>query len=57
MILQLLGPQDDDSHIEFIMTAANLRAENYGIPPVDKLQVRKKGGIYSVIFSTVNHFK
>lgn len=33
--------KDDDSHIEFIMTAANLRAENYGIPPVDKLQAKK----------------
>uniref|UniRef100_A0A670HTV9 Ubiquitin like modifier activating enzyme 7 n=1 Tax=Podarcis muralis TaxID=64176 RepID=A0A670HTV9_PODMU len=29
----------NDIHLNFVMTAANLRAENYGIPPADKLQI------------------
>uniref|UniRef100_A0A8B9TW21 Ubiquitin-activating enzyme E1 C-terminal domain-containing protein n=1 Tax=Anas platyrhynchos TaxID=8839 RepID=A0A8B9TW21_ANAPL len=29
------SPQDDDAHMDFIMAASNLRAENYGIPPAD----------------------
>lgn len=32
--------QDDDAHMDFIMAASNLRAENYGIPPADWLTVR-----------------
>ncbi|XP_013924940.1 PREDICTED: ubiquitin-like modifier-activating enzyme 1 [Thamnophis sirtalis] len=34
--------KDKDSHLEFITHAANLRAENYDIPPVDKFQYQKK---------------
>lgn len=34
------SPQDDDAHMDFIMAASNLRAENYGIPPADWLTVR-----------------
>lgn len=45
LILPLLGPQDKDSHLDFIMHAANLRAENYGISPVDKFQVRPVGSL------------
>lgn len=43
LIFPLLGPQDNDSHLSFITHAANLRAENYGISPVDKFQVRPVG--------------
>ncbi|XP_048344495.1 ubiquitin-like modifier-activating enzyme 7 [Sphaerodactylus townsendi] len=32
---------DSNSHLDFIATAANLRAENYGIPPIDKLQAKR----------------
>lgn len=33
--------QDDDSnfHMDYIVAASNLRAENYDIPPADRLQV------------------
>lgn len=34
------SPQDDDAHMDFIMAASNLRAENYGIPHADWLTVR-----------------
>ncbi|XP_070594990.1 ubiquitin-like modifier-activating enzyme 7 isoform X2 [Erythrolamprus reginae] len=36
--------KDKDSHSEFITHAANLRAENYGISPVDKFQAKKIAG-------------
>uniref|UniRef100_A0A8D0BLV6 Ubiquitin-activating enzyme SCCH domain-containing protein n=1 Tax=Salvator merianae TaxID=96440 RepID=A0A8D0BLV6_SALMN len=39
MFLQLLDPQDNDCHLDFITMASNLRAENYGIPCADKLQI------------------
>lgn len=32
--------QDNNIHMDFIMAASNLRAENYGIPPADWLTVR-----------------
>ncbi|KAL7985934.1 hypothetical protein Chor_011100 [Crotalus horridus] len=41
LIFLLLGPQDNDSHLSFITHAANLRAENYGISPVDKFQAKR----------------
>ena len=33
--------QDDDSnfHMDYIVAASNLRAENYNIPPANRLQV------------------
>ncbi|KAM3844658.1 ubiquitin-like modifier-activating enzyme 7 isoform 2-T2 [Vipera latastei] len=33
--------KDNDSHLSFITHAANLRAENYGISPVDKFQAKR----------------
>ena len=35
--------KDDDSnfHVDFIVAASNLRAENYDISPADRHQVRK----------------
>ncbi|XP_032067947.1 ubiquitin-like modifier-activating enzyme 7 isoform X2 [Thamnophis elegans] len=36
--------KDKDSHLEFITHAANLRAENYDIPPVDKFQAKRIAG-------------
>ena len=34
--------KDDDSnyHVEFVTSASNLRAYNYGIPVADKIKVR-----------------
>lgn len=34
------SPQDNDVHIDFITAASNLRAENYGISPANRLMVR-----------------
>ena len=36
-----MTPQDDDSnfHMDFIVAASNLRAENYGIAPADRHKV------------------
>ncbi|XP_042310273.1 ubiquitin-like modifier-activating enzyme 7 [Sceloporus undulatus] len=36
--------KDNDIHLDFITTAANLRAENYGIPPISKLQAKRIAG-------------
>lgn len=48
--------KDDERnfHVEFVSTAANLRAQNYGIPPSDLLQARLVGGraIPSVVTAT-----
>lgn len=34
--------QDDDSnfHMDYVVAASNLRAENYDIPPADRHQVK-----------------
>lgn len=48
--------KDDERnfHVEFVFAAANLRAQNYGIPPSDLLQARLVGGraIPSVVTAT-----
>ncbi|ETE65178.1 hypothetical protein L345_09049, partial [Ophiophagus hannah] len=45
--------KDNDSHLEFITHAANLRAENYGISPVDKFQAKRiVGRIVPAIVTT-----
>lgn len=48
--------KDDERnfHVEFVLAAANLRAENYGIPPSDKLQARLVGGraVPSIVTAT-----
>ncbi|NXJ16828.1 UBA1 enzyme, partial [Odontophorus gujanensis] len=36
--------QDDDLHVSFITAASNLRAENYGIPPADRLTSQRIAG-------------
>uniref|UniRef100_A0A8C3B8K1 Ubiquitin-activating enzyme E1 n=1 Tax=Cairina moschata TaxID=8855 RepID=A0A8C3B8K1_CAIMO len=36
--------KDDDAHMDFIMAASNLRAENYGIPPTDWLTSKRIAG-------------
>uniref|UniRef100_A0A670Z9D8 Ubiquitin like modifier activating enzyme 7 n=1 Tax=Pseudonaja textilis TaxID=8673 RepID=A0A670Z9D8_PSETE len=44
---------DKDSHLEFITHAANLRAENYDISPVDKFQAKRiVGRIVPAIVTT-----
>lgn len=45
--LNIIDYQKDDVdryHLEFVTAAANLRARNYGIPPVDKLTARLIAG-------------
>jgi ubiquitin-activating enzyme E1 len=45
--LNIIDYQKDDLdryHLEFVTAAANLRARNYGIPPVDKLTARLIAG-------------
>ncbi|XP_077182207.1 ubiquitin-like modifier-activating enzyme 7 isoform X3 [Paroedura picta] len=32
---------DSNSHLDFIVSAANLRAENYGIPPAEEFQAKR----------------
>ncbi|KAG8128383.1 hypothetical protein E2320_015234 [Naja naja] len=45
--------KDKDSHLEFITCAANLRAENYDISPVDKFQAKRiVGQIVPAIVTT-----
>ncbi|OXB56186.1 hypothetical protein ASZ78_016965 [Callipepla squamata] len=36
--------KDDDLHVSFITAASNLRAENYGIPPADRLTSQRIAG-------------
>ncbi|XP_015730043.1 ubiquitin-like modifier-activating enzyme 7 isoform X3 [Coturnix japonica] len=36
--------KDDDLHLSFITAASNLRAENYGIPPADRLTSQRIAG-------------
>ncbi|CAM9601515.1 unnamed protein product, partial [Choristocarpus tenellus] len=38
--------QDDDAngHVDFVTAASNLRALNYGIPPVDRLSTKRIAG-------------
>ncbi|KAM6325297.1 ubiquitin-like modifier-activating enzyme 7 [Podargus strigoides] len=36
--------KDNDIHVDFIMAASNLRAENYGIPPADWLTSKRIAG-------------
>ncbi|XP_030314416.1 ubiquitin-like modifier-activating enzyme 7 isoform X3 [Calypte anna] len=36
--------KDDNIHVDFITTASNLRAENYGIPPADWLTSKRIAG-------------
>ena len=40
---RLLSGQDDDGnfHMDYIVAASNLRAENYDIPTADRLKVSK----------------
>lgn len=45
--LTVIDYQKDDTeryHLDFVAAAANLRAQNYGIPPVDKLTARLIAG-------------
>lgn len=36
----LVQDVDDNFHMDYIVAASNLRAENYDIPAADRLQVR-----------------
>ncbi|NXC48399.1 UBA1 enzyme, partial [Penelope pileata] len=40
----ILFEKDDDIHVDFIMAASNLRAENYGIPTADRLTSQRIAG-------------
>lgn len=52
--------QDDDSnfHMDYIVAASNLRAENYDIPPGDRLQVSRifiEGSLSQISVQDINN--
>ena len=36
--------EDDNFHVDFIYALANIRAQNYGLAPMDWIQVKLKAG-------------
>lgn len=52
--------QDDDSnfHMDYIVAASNLRAENYDIPAADRLQVSRifiEGSLSQISVQDINN--